>query len=416
MEQKYTKNQIENLKRKYIELNNIISGLDSEYDRHFTLDGHLVGSIGEVLASYYYGINLFKASEKIHDGIVDGKKVQIKITQRKSVVIKDIPDYLLVLRLEQDGDISEVYNGPGDLALEVASEKDSYNHRHMQINRLIEQSKKVDNSLRIEQKHPVVRLWKDDNLEDNYKLLVEKAQKEIRKRSDYAFGKIELQSCELWEKGNQINLWTYWQGYQLKDIGKKRIDILLVGQDWGNPFNDDNKTLWKRIELIEAGDKDITYYVKDNKSATDRHLIELFDEAFGINIKNTNHNCRLFFTNYSLGYRKIGTSETGGMTKTLLKRDKEYFEELVSILNPKIIICLGQITYEVVTGQVTHDFVKHLQLGKPFETIYKGTDIEVYGVAHCGARGYSNIGGKKIASKTWDYIAQEFANMSNGKE
>ena len=166
MEQKYKKNQIENLKRKYIELNNIISGLDSEYDRHFTLDGHLVGSIGEVLASYYYGINLFKASEKIHDGIVDGRYVQIKITQRNSVVIKDQPDFLLVLQLEQNGDISEVYNGPGYLALEIASEKDSYNHRHMQINRLIEQSRKVDDSLRIEQKYPVPCLWKTD---ENYK-------------------------------------------------------------------------------------------------------------------------------------------------------------------------------------------------------------------------------------------------------
>lgn len=26
--------------------------------RHFTLDGHLLGSIGEVLAVYYYGIEL----------------------------------------------------------------------------------------------------------------------------------------------------------------------------------------------------------------------------------------------------------------------------------------------------------------------------------------------------------------------
>ena len=42
--------------------------------RHFTLDGHLVGSIGEVMASYYYGIELYAASAVAHDGEIDGKK------------------------------------------------------------------------------------------------------------------------------------------------------------------------------------------------------------------------------------------------------------------------------------------------------------------------------------------------------
>lgn len=131
-----------------------------EYERHFTLDGHLVGSIGEVLASYYYGIELATASEKTHDGIVDGKKVQIKVSQRKSIVIKDEPDYLLVLYLDKDGEIFEVYNGPGSIAFEVAGKRDSYNHHHLQINRLIDQAHKVPDDRKINQKHVVLRLKK----------------------------------------------------------------------------------------------------------------------------------------------------------------------------------------------------------------------------------------------------------------
>lgn len=165
MREKYTKGQIDNLKKKYIELNNLISGLNSEYERHFTLDGHLIGSIGEVLASYYYGIELATASEKTHDGTVDGKKVQIKITQRSAVVIKDKPDYLLVLRLDDNGDVFEVFNGPGKIAFKVASKKDNYNHRHMQINCLAKQSRMVEDSLRIKQIHPV-KLWKKTEKDD----------------------------------------------------------------------------------------------------------------------------------------------------------------------------------------------------------------------------------------------------------
>ena len=52
--------------------------------RHFTPDGHLVGSIGEVLVASYYGLELLPASSQTHDAKSDsGKMVQIKATQVK---------------------------------------------------------------------------------------------------------------------------------------------------------------------------------------------------------------------------------------------------------------------------------------------------------------------------------------------
>ena len=35
--------------------------------RHYTPDGHMIGSIGEVLAAYCYGLTLFEASKETHD-------------------------------------------------------------------------------------------------------------------------------------------------------------------------------------------------------------------------------------------------------------------------------------------------------------------------------------------------------------
>ena len=118
--------------------------------RHFTLDGHLVGSIGEVLAAYYYGIDLYEASEPVHDGEdKTGRKVQIKITQQDNIVISGKPDYLLVLYLTKTGDVYEVYNGPGEEPWEMYPNEDKHNNRHMLVNKLMELDAKVATKDRI---------------------------------------------------------------------------------------------------------------------------------------------------------------------------------------------------------------------------------------------------------------------------
>ena len=250
-----------------------------------------------------------------------------------------------------------------------------------------------------------------------YREVVEIAKREIRDRKpdDYKNSKIQLGSCELWQEGNQINLWTYWQGYQLKDIDNNGVDILLVGQDWGNPFKEEGRGVRERIKEIQDNRK--ANYINKNEylAPTDENLIRLFNDAFEANITEYNPGKRLFFTNYSLGYRQKDVSETGNMTKTLLRKDSDLFDMLVNAINPTIIICLGKITYEVVVNKVTHDFVKQLQKGKPFEGMYhlsyRNRDVPVYGVAHCGARGFSNIGDDKAILDSWKYIANEYKKM-----
>lgn len=82
--------------------------------RHFTPDGHMVGSIGEALAMYYYGVELFTASFKSHDGKIGDRFIQVKATQASCISIGSEPRYLLVLKLSRDGSFREIYNGPGD--------------------------------------------------------------------------------------------------------------------------------------------------------------------------------------------------------------------------------------------------------------------------------------------------------------
>lgn len=242
-----------------------------------------------------------------------------------------------------------------------------------------------------------------------YKDVVVSAQN--ARKEPYGNRNIDFEPCDEWLKGDQINLWTYWQGYQLKDIDEKGVDILLVGQDWGNPSAGKNAEMMERIRKIQSGDNSIQY--DENPSPTDKNMAKMF-KSFGedIDISKNDPGLRLFFTNYSLGYRTC--SETGGMTKELMKMDKPFFDELVLAIKPKIIICLGQLTYEMVSGQKANGFCKQLMEGTPFVTSFPlKQDVKVYGVAHCGSRGRQNVGGIENMQKAWDYIAKDYHKLND---
>ena len=101
----------------------ISSQLTKLTERPFTLDGHTVGSIGEVYAKLFYGIELYPPSHVGHDGIWNGREVQIKATQRNSVELKGKTDLLLVFQINTDGSFSEIYNGDGKLPWKEISHK-----------------------------------------------------------------------------------------------------------------------------------------------------------------------------------------------------------------------------------------------------------------------------------------------------
>ena len=92
-------------------------GLESLFPgRKFTLDGHLVGSIGEVVAAYMFGLDLMPASTLGHDAIApDGRQVEIKLTQGKSIALRHAPQHLIALHRPKGGPVCVIYNGPGDI-------------------------------------------------------------------------------------------------------------------------------------------------------------------------------------------------------------------------------------------------------------------------------------------------------------
>ena len=91
--------------------------------RNFTPDGILVGSLGEVLAEFHYGLSPLNTGAKAHDCSINGRLVQVKTTQRESIQIGEPCDHLIALKLRPDGTVEEVYNGPGALVWNLVKHK-----------------------------------------------------------------------------------------------------------------------------------------------------------------------------------------------------------------------------------------------------------------------------------------------------
>lgn len=105
--------------------------------RKFTLDGHLVGSIGEVIAAYMFDLDLTPASTLGHDARArDGRRVEIKLTQGRTVALRHEPDHLIVLDRPKGGPVRVIYNGPGTPVWTAAGKMQRNGQKPISLTRL----------------------------------------------------------------------------------------------------------------------------------------------------------------------------------------------------------------------------------------------------------------------------------------
>ena len=223
--------------------------------------------------------------------------------------------------------------------------------------------------------------------QDRYKqLIIDVRQSYLTRQEEQSAAPVTLLWCE--DCKLEINLWTYWQG----SLDAK---IMLVGQDWGSPWDDVSTATMERISLVNDGDIEQFFPILTgrNVNPTDGNLTKLF-RVLGYDLKKKEPD--LFFTNFILGYRDHGTS--GGFRQQWVRDDAPYFKRLAEIVEPETIICLGKNTFEGVmfalTGKMERirGFNRFLDSGENYRTIAfpSGKPVRVYAVAHCGTIGTMN--------------------------
>lgn len=133
----------------------IVGRLHSAFPhKPFTLDGRLVGDLGEVLVEQMYELTLLDGLQKHYDAkTLDGTHVQIKATMKANVTfpVDHTPDHYLAVKIHSDGCIEEIFNGPGPVARElIKGRKDTKTNLHsISIRALQKQQCKVKDTDKI---------------------------------------------------------------------------------------------------------------------------------------------------------------------------------------------------------------------------------------------------------------------------
>jgi len=230
--------------------------------------------------------------------------------------------------------------------------------------------------------------------EERYRWLIQKARYSYPPKNSPT----ELTWCDACQ--DEINLWTYWQGRGCLDP-----EIVVVGQDWGCPDKKEGGIVLENLQRRRS-------YLDGNLCPTDLNLAKLFLDVLKIDLARRDR--RLFFTNLLLGYR---TGNNSGHLNTPLARDLPFFKELINILRPKLVICLGEDTFKYALRAwgarlpYTGSYTAALEAGK---TTVDVDGVRFIGMAHCGTMGCLNRAGKRkgggaeaglqLQKKDWEQI------------
>lgn len=154
-----------------------------------------------------------------------------------------------------------------------------------------------------------------------------------------------------YEKCDAINLWTYWQGRWVDHDGKvmHNLDaqILVVGQDWGASDAPAVSTVCQMIDgRLTHFITDDTFLTEEDRfvNPTDDVLYQVMKTALNYDINRSASDCSqnrdLFFTNFFACFRE--RKNTGYLPIPNIKKEREFFAQLVELIHPKVIVCLGK--------------------------------------------------------------------------
>lgn len=128
-------------------------------NKRFTLDGRLVGDLGEIIVAENYDVDLYDQLIEKYDGEDSlNRKVQIKATFNDSLGFpcnaNDVPDYYIGIKILSNGSFIEIYNGPGITIWEkVKNRKPTKNSLHSISNSMLsELNKTIENGEKIAKK------------------------------------------------------------------------------------------------------------------------------------------------------------------------------------------------------------------------------------------------------------------------
>jgi len=136
------------------DLRNVYGDAFEQPERKFTIDGRLVGDIGEAIAAVDYGVKLHKNQKEGTDGTFgrNATGVQVKATFQDKITFTKAPApdiIVLCFKLYEDGRYTEAYNGPSEPLLREFWGRGDDKQRRPSVDDLLKMAAKVRTAQRI---------------------------------------------------------------------------------------------------------------------------------------------------------------------------------------------------------------------------------------------------------------------------
>ncbi len=146
------------------QLLDITASLKKQYEGKldFSLDGRLVGDIGEALVSEKFDIEIYGRNKHNYDGYhrLTNTKVQIKASMAYNFSYPfniDLEHYIAV-HIESDGTLEVLYNGPGKYVNEFLKDKKRKSYRDIWTTITANHLRELDGTLKPSERLQPVRL------------------------------------------------------------------------------------------------------------------------------------------------------------------------------------------------------------------------------------------------------------------
>ena len=196
-----------------------------------------------------------------------------------------------------------------------------------------------------------------------------------------------------------------WEGCKLVSPRSKssfnlNSDLMIIMQDWAS--HDPNPS---QVRINKSNDCDSREFLFKNgyhpKTKTNTNLQVLLHDTFRLEFKD------VYITNLFV-FIKIGKMNERIPRCDLNYSASTYTLNEIDIVNPKLIICLGEATYLTLTKLITSESVKFREsLSNPIN--YRGSVI--YGVPHTSPLGIANCGGFLEAKNIWNEVFHRYVNL-----
>ena len=165
--------------------------------------------------------------------------------------------------------------------------------------------------------------------------------------------------------------------------------IMLVGQDWAS------------VEKIKYFSNEVWRVGYDSKLRTNKNLTRLLLECFDLNFSD------IYATNL-FPFIKPGSMSARIPTKLMKYSAQNYTLHEISIVKPKLVICLGQRVYEVLVHATSGQRKNWRQSLDDKPSFLEST---IVASPHTGSYGERNIGGFSELKSHWLKIACIYGDL-----